>query len=144
MATDPVAIEKTVQALHPALISGRGVVFSCQESGKESWVLLQELERRHHPTGDGAGAVLMPMIDRRKSHAAPLSQWSPDERLSLESLAMGIAGEVEKAHQILLSRVCFLHPDTLPKEAGGELHRVQSRDMFLAGKLEIVGEWKRG
>jgi len=137
--TQAESIEKTVQALHAAMVSGHGVAF--MEKGG-TWIILQELERRHHPTGDGAGAVLMPLFDRRRSHGDPLSKWDRDAKLAPDLLAAGIVEEVEKAHGLKVGRVCFLHPETLPKNTSGKVERNACQELLEKGELDIVWEWK--
>ncbi|HEY1403290.1 MAG TPA: amino acid adenylation domain-containing protein, partial [Pyrinomonadaceae bacterium] len=73
--------------------------------------------------------VVMQEIDLRKK---------PDVTAVIESIREAVVQEHElQAHAIVL-----IKPGRIPKTTSGKIQRRASRKAFLAGSLEIIGEWR--
>lgn len=109
----PNDIELTVQDCHPALMPGRGAVFSV-ESGPgaaEQLVVVQEINQA------GADAAELADIVRK------------------------IRAAVSRLHEISTHTVVLVEPLRIPTTTSGKVQRSACRQQFLAGSLPAVITW---
>ncbi|MGO8962191.1 SDR family NAD(P)-dependent oxidoreductase [Mycobacterium sp.] len=109
----PEDIELTVQACHPALLRGRGAVFSVapEPDIAEQLVVVQEVN--HDQIGE---AELTQIVD-------------------------AIRTAITEHHEIQADAVVLLKPLRIPTTSSGKIQRSACREQFLDGQLEAVVEW---
>ncbi|MGO9350965.1 MAG: SDR family NAD(P)-dependent oxidoreductase [Mycobacterium sp.] len=109
----PEDIELTVQACHPALLHGRGAVFSVapEPDVAEQLVVVQEVN--HHQIAE---AELTGIVD-------------------------AIRTAITEHHEIQAHTVILLEPLRIPTTSSGKIQRSACRQQFLDGELEAVVEW---
>jgi acyl-CoA synthetase (AMP-forming)/AMP-acid ligase II len=101
----PQDIERSVQAVHPALRANCGAVFSVSsEFGDEELVIVQEVER----------------TERNKIDPAEI---------------MGLIREgIVDQHEIFARHIMLIRPGTLPKTTSGKIQRGLARTLWLEGR----------
>jgi acyl transferase domain-containing protein/acyl-CoA synthetase (AMP-forming)/AMP-acid ligase II/acyl carrier protein len=109
----PEDIELTVQACHPALLRGRGAVFSVapEPDVAEQLVVVQEVN--HHQIAE---AGLTGIVD-------------------------AIRTAITEHHEIQAHAVVLVEPLRIPTTSSGKIQRSACRQQFLDGELEAVVEW---
>jgi acyl transferase domain-containing protein/acyl-CoA synthetase (AMP-forming)/AMP-acid ligase II/acyl carrier protein len=109
----PEDIELTVQACHPALLAGRGAVFSVAPEADiaEQLVVVQEVN--HHQVAE---AELTGIVD-------------------------AIRTAITEHHEIQAHTVVLVEPMRIPTTSSGKIQRSACRQQFLDGELEAVVEW---
>ena len=109
----PEDIELTVQACHPALLRGRGAVFSVapEPDVAEQLVVVQEVN--HHQIAE---AELTGIVD-------------------------AIRTAITEHHEIQAHAVVLVEPLRIPTTSSGKIQRSACRQQFLDGELEAVVEW---
>ncbi len=115
----PQDVELTVERSHPAMRPGCGAAFSVEIDGEERLVVVQEVERD---------------AERR---------WSREPegfRAAVEAVRRAVAAE----HEAAMHAVALVRTATVPKTSSGKIRRRSCREDFLAGRLELVGEWHEG
>ncbi|WP_232001809.1 type I polyketide synthase [Mycobacterium sp. 852014-52450_SCH5900713] len=110
----PEDIELTVQACHPALMRGRGAVFSVAAGpdAPERVVVVQEVSGYH--LGD---ADLNQIVDT-------------------------IRTAITEHHEIQADAVVLVDPLRIPTTSSGKIQRSACRQQFLDGQFEPVAEWR--
>ncbi len=110
----PEDIELTVQACHPALLRGRGAVFSVAPGPDvpEELVVVQEVN--HGQLGE---AELNEIVD-------------------------SIRTAVTEHHEVQAYAVVLVEPLRIPTTSSGKIQRSACRQQFLDGQLEAVVEWR--
>ncbi|MFY2859629.1 beta-ketoacyl synthase N-terminal-like domain-containing protein [Mycobacterium sp. THU-M104] len=110
----PEDIEITVQACHPALLRGRGAVFSVAPApdAAEELVVVQEVN--HQQIGDA----------------------------ELNAILDAIRTAVTERHEIQVHAVVLVEPLRIPTTSSGKIQRSACRQQFLDGRLEPVAEWR--
>jgi acyl-CoA synthetase (AMP-forming)/AMP-acid ligase II len=109
----PNDIEATVQDCHPALVSGRGAVFSVasESGGAEQLVVVQELDR-----GRAGQVELMDLVDT-------------------------IRAAVTEHHGLQADAVLLVDPLRLPTTTSGKIQRGLCRQQFVDRELGGAVEW---
>ena len=115
----PQDVELTVERSHPAMRPGCGAAFAVEVEGEERLVVVQEVERdaERRWAGDPAGF-----------------------QAAVEAARRAVAAE----HEAALHAVALVRTATVPKTSSGKIRRRSCREDFLAGRLELVGEWREG
>ncbi|MGD1236893.1 SDR family NAD(P)-dependent oxidoreductase [Mycobacterium seoulense] len=110
----PEDIELTVQACHPALLRGRGAVFSIAPGpdAAEQLVVVQEVS--HQQLGAG----------------------------ELNEIVDAIRTAITEHHEVQVDAVILLAPLRIPTTSSGKVQRSACRQQFLDGQLEAVVEWR--
>lgn len=110
----PEDIELTVQACHPALMRGRGAVFSVAAGpeGAERLVVVQEVNY-----GQLGEAELTGILD-------------------------AIRTAVTERHEIQVDAVILVEPLKIPTTSSGKIQRSACKQQFLDGDLPVVVEWR--
>ncbi|ORW17621.1 beta-ketoacyl synthase [Mycobacterium nebraskense] len=110
----PEDIELTVQACHPALLHGRGAVFSIAPGpgADEQLVVVQEVS--HQQLGE---AELNEIVD-------------------------AIRTAITERHEVRVDAVILLEPLRIPTTSSGKIQRSVCRQQFLDGQLEAVAQWR--
>lgn len=110
----PNEIEKTVQACHPVLLSGRGAAFSFtpDPGGGEQLVVVQE-------------------VDRRRVNQAQLN-----------SVVQAVGTAVANQHGVQAHTVILVEQMQIPTTSSGKIQRSRCRQLFLDGDLQTVAEWQ--
>ncbi|WP_304528606.1 AMP-binding protein, partial [Mycobacterium sp. E342] len=110
----PEDIELTVQACHPALLRGRGAVFSVapRPDALEQLVVVQEV---NNP--EAGEAELNAIVDT-------------------------VRAAITEHHEIQADVVVLLKPMRIPTTSSGKIQRSACRQQFLDGRLEAVTEWR--
>ncbi|QSQ18810.1 amino acid adenylation domain-containing protein [Pyxidicoccus parkwayensis] len=106
----PHDIERTVEALNPALRPGCGATFSVEKDGEERLVVVQEVDRRAVESGS----------------------------VDLEALSTAIRQSVAEAHELQVYAVVLIQGGSLPKTSSGKIQRFATRADFVAGSLEVL------
>jgi acyl-CoA synthetase (AMP-forming)/AMP-acid ligase II len=105
----PQDIEHTIETCHPALRRHGAAAFAAaDESGEERLVVVQEMERGW----------------RRR--------WHPDE------IVAAIRAAIIREHDVAPYRIALIRAGTLPQTTSGKIQRSRTRQLWLAGALEIV------
>ena len=110
----PEDIELTVQACHPALLRGRGAVFSVAPGPDVAEQLVVVQEVNHHQLGE---AELTEIVD-------------------------AIRTAITEHHEIQVDAVVLVEPLRIPTTSSGKIQRSTCRQQFLDGQLEAVVEWR--
>ncbi len=110
----PEDIELTVQACHPALMRGRGAVFSVAQGpdAAERLVVVQEVN--HYQLGEA----------------------------ELNAIVDAIRTAVTERHEIQADAVVLAEPLKIPTTSSGKIQRSACRQQFLDGELQTVVEWR--
>lgn len=110
----PNDIEFTVQACHPALVSGRGAAFAVTPApgALDHLVVVQEVDRERL---DGA-----------------------DPNTILDT----ICAEISTRHGIQPRAVVLVEQVSIPTTSSGKIQRGQCRQHFTAGELATVADWQ--
>jgi acyl-CoA synthetase (AMP-forming)/AMP-acid ligase II len=105
----PQDIEDTVQSCDPALRRHGGAAFTVAEGeAAERLVVVQEVERT----------------------------WR--NRIAPDLLVARIREAIVNEHDIVPHRIALLRPGALPKTTSGKIQRALSRQLFLAGSLDLL------
>ena len=112
----PQDIEFTAGTAHPALTPDAVAAFSIAPTDEE----------------DGEQLVVVCEVVRER-----LAKLNAEEVLQAARQAIAEAHEVDPAAIVLLRTL------GLPKTSSGKVQRRSCRDRFLAGTLDVVGEWRR-
>jgi acyl-CoA synthetase (AMP-forming)/AMP-acid ligase II len=103
----PQDIERTVQALHPALRENCGAAFSVPgEAGEETLVVVQEIERTER------------------------------NRIDADELIALIREGVTEQHELFARHIALIRPGTLPKTTSGKIQRRMTRTLWLEQRLD--------
>jgi len=105
-------LERTASLSHPALGADRTVAFAVEEEGAERLVLVHELGRQ-----------------ALRSLDAP-------------RLAAVVRQAIRRDHEIDVDAIVFVKPAALPRTSSGKLQRAKARDLYLAGVLAPVADWR--
>lgn len=108
----PEDIERTVETHHPSLRPGCGAAFSVDVAGEERLVIVFEVERHHL------------------------------KNLDVDAVVFAIRQAVALEHEVPVYAVVLIQTGSIPKTSSGKIQRHACRARFLAGNLEVVGEWK--
>ncbi|MDM3856889.1 MAG: AMP-binding protein [Aphanizomenon gracile PMC649.10] len=108
----PQDIELTSQKSHPALRLGCGAAFSITIAGEERLVITQEVERNYI------------------------------RQLDVDEVVGAIRKAISQEHELQVHAVVLLKTASIAKTSSGKIQRQACRTAFLAGSLDIVGEWQ--
>ncbi|WP_088241888.1 fatty acyl-AMP ligase [Calothrix rhizosoleniae] len=108
----PQDIELTVEKCHPALRPSCGAAFSVEIEDDERLVIVHEVER---------------------------SYW---RQLNVEEVAIAIRQAVAVEHTAEVYAIALLKTGSIPKTTSGKIQRRTCRSQFLAGTLNILGQWR--
>jgi acyl-CoA synthetase (AMP-forming)/AMP-acid ligase II len=109
---DPVDIEHTVQASHPAIRSGACAAFQIEISGESRLVIAAELERTARSAGEGAG-------------------------LEATTIVKAVREAVAEHHDVTVHAVELLKPASLPKTTSGKVQRHACRAEYISDSLHL-------
>jgi acyl-CoA synthetase (AMP-forming)/AMP-acid ligase II len=109
---DPVDIEHTAQASHPAIRSGACAAFQIEISGESRLVIAAELERTARATGEGAG-------------------------LEATKIVKAVREAVAEHHDVTVHAVELLKPASLPKTTSGKVQRHACRAEYISDSLHL-------
>lgn len=107
----PQDIELTVEKSHPALKSNSGAAFAIDFKGSERLVIVQEVERTY------------------------LRQLNV--RQVVESITQAVAAE----HNLQVYATVLVKTSSIPKTSSGKIKRYACKAEFIAGSLNVVGDW---
>jgi acyl-CoA synthetase (AMP-forming)/AMP-acid ligase II len=106
----PQDIERTVQDCDPALRKDWGAAFGVTDAdGHEGLVIVQEVERTSR------------------------------NKLDLDEIKARIREALAREHEIAVDTIALIRPATLPKTTSGKVQRSLTRDLWLAGVLDVLG-----
>jgi len=108
----PQDIELTVEHSHPVLQVGCTAAFSVEINGQERLVVACEVER----------------TSRRN--------------LDVDAIGKSISQAVIEQHELEVYAILLLKTGSIPKTSSGKIQRRACRAGFLAGNLDVVGEWR--
>ncbi len=118
----PQDVELTAERSHPAMRPGCGAAFSVEVDGEERLVIVQEVERD---------------AERRWSR-------EPEGTGGFQAAVEAVRRAVATEHEAAVHAVALVRTATVPKTSSGKIRRRSCREDFLAGRLELVGEWHEG
>lgn len=107
----PQDIELTVAQSHRALRSECGAAFAVEVAGEERLVIVQEVERTHL------------------------------RHLAVDEVVNTIRQAVADHHDLQVYAVALIKTATIHKTSSGKIQRRASKVDFMAGELNVVGEW---
>ncbi|MGF1495533.1 MAG: alpha/beta fold hydrolase [Elainellaceae cyanobacterium] len=107
----PQDVELTVEQCHPALRLGNGAAVSVEVDGEERLVIAHEIKR------------------------------SALRRLQVAEVVNAIRQAVGEHHTLQPYAILLLKTGSIPKTSSGKIQRHACRERFLAGTLEVVGQW---
>lgn len=107
----PQDIELTVEKSHPALKPNGGAAFAVEGKNSEGLVVVQEVERTY----------------LRKL----------DPKAVIATINQAIATE----HNLQTYATVLVKPGTIPKTSSGKIKRYACKAEFIAGTLNVVGDW---
>jgi len=108
----PQDIELTVEQSHPVLQQGCTAAFSVEVNGQERLVVACEVER----------------TSRRN--------------LDVDAIGKSISQAVIEQHELEVYAILLLKTGSIPKTSSGKIQRRACRAGFLAGNLDVVGDWR--
>lgn len=108
----PQHIEQTLETCHHQLRPGCGAAFSIEVEGEERLVIAYEVQRQFL------------------------------RKLNVEEVIGAIREAIADQHLADVFAVVLLKTGTLPKTTSGKVQRQVCRRQFLAGTLEVVGQWQ--
>jgi acyl-CoA synthetase (AMP-forming)/AMP-acid ligase II/acyl carrier protein len=108
----PQDIEVTAEASSSTLRPGAGAAFGVDNGAGEELVLVQEV-----------------VAGRERSAA------------ELRSAADAVRSAVALAHGTPLTRLVLIKPGTIPKTSSGKIQRAATRDLLLAGELQVLAAY---
>jgi glutamate-1-semialdehyde-2,1-aminomutase len=108
----PQDIELTVEHSHPVVQQGCTAAFSVEINGQERLVVACEVER----------------TSRRN--------------LDVDAIGKSISQAVIEQHELEVYAILLLKTGSIPKTSSGKIQRRACRAGFLAGNLDVVGEWR--
>ncbi|MBV9688914.1 MAG: AMP-binding protein [Ktedonobacteraceae bacterium] len=109
----PQDIEQTVEQSHGALRPNCCAAFSVDMDGEERLVVVQELERQ---------SLL---------------------HLNLDEVIAVVRRAVAEQHELQAYAVVLIKTGTIAKTSSGKIQRHACKANFLAGNLDVVGEWRQ-
>ncbi len=109
----PQDIEQTVEQSHAALRPSCCAAFSIDTDGEERLVVVQELERQ----------ILV--------------------QLNLDEVIAAIRRAIAEQHGLQVYAVVLIKTGTIAKTSSGKIQRHACKANFLAGNLDVVGEWRQ-
>ena len=109
----PQDIELTVENSHPSLRSHGCAAFSVEREGEERVVVACEVERTHL------------------------------RKLNKEEIVKEIQIAVSTEHELDVDEVVLLKTGSIPKTSSGKIQRRASKQGFLEGSLNVVGQWQK-
>ncbi|MEL6853898.1 MAG: fatty acyl-AMP ligase [Cyanobacteria bacterium J06607_13] len=107
----PQDIERTLEAVHPAIRAGAIAAFSIEHKGAERLVIVSEIERTHL------------------------------RQLDVGAVSSQIRQEIAASHDLQVFATLLVKPGSIPKTSSGKIQRYRCRDLFLSGDLAIVKDW---
>ena len=109
----PQDIEATVERSHESLRSGAGAAFTVEIDGRDRLVIVHELERGRQRDVE-----------------------------SLDEVYDNIRRQVSAEHELPVEGIALIKAVSIPKTSSGKIQRHECRRDFLAGTLEVVGQWR--
>ena len=106
----PHDIERVVENSHPALQSHSGAVFSVAMAGQEQLIVIYEVGRSYL------------------------------RKLNVPEIAMAVRQAISIQFELAVQTVALLRPNSLLKTSSGKVKRLECRQAFLRGELNIVGQ----
>jgi acyl-CoA synthetase (AMP-forming)/AMP-acid ligase II len=108
----PQHLEHTVENAHPSLRSNCSAAFSVDVEGEERLVIVSEVER------------------------------SALRSVSVDDTIGAIRQAIAEHHMAEVWAIVLLKTGTIPKTTSGKIQRRTCRSQFLAGSLEVIGQWQ--
>ena len=109
----PQQIEQTVEKCHQALRNNAGAAFAVEAEGEERLVIAFEVERTYL------------------------------RKLDVEQVVGAIRQAIASEYVVDVYGIVLLRTGSIPKTSSGKIQRRACKTKFLAGELEIVGQWKQ-
>jgi acyl transferase domain-containing protein/acyl-CoA synthetase (AMP-forming)/AMP-acid ligase II/acyl carrier protein len=107
----PQDIEQTVEKSHPALRNSCCAAFAIEVEGEEKLVVVQEVERQYI------------------------------RRLNVSEVMACIRQAIAEQHELDIYAIALIKTGSIPKTSSGKIQRRTSKERFLNGSLDIVGDW---
>ena len=108
----PAHLEHTVEACHPGFRANSAAAFAIPVEGRDRLVVAQEVERTYRKT------------------------------LKATDVADSIRCQLFDQHFVDVYTIVLLNPGGLPKTSSGKIQRHLCRDLYLAGELKCLDEWR--
>lgn len=64
------------------------------------------------------------------------------QRVDVDGVIATIRQRVLEEHQIPVEAIVLIKPGTIPKTSSGKIQRRACREMYLDGRLQVVGQWQ--
>ncbi|MBD2580663.1 type I polyketide synthase [Oscillatoria sp. FACHB-1406] len=109
----PQDIEATVEASHDAIREACGAAFAVEVEGEERLVITYEVKR------------------------------SSIRSLNGEEVGQAVRKAIAQHHELQVDAIAFLKTGSVPKTSSGKIQRHACKAGYLAGTLDVVGEWKK-
>src|SRR5262249_45950899 len=100
------------------------------------------VEESHPALKPGAGAAFS-IEDEREERLVVVQEIRRDRTSEAEAAAHQIRRAVAGAHELEAHVIVVVRSGDIPKPSSGKIRRNECRDRYLAGRLNVVFEWKR-
>lgn len=107
----PQDIELTVEQSHPALRASSQAAFTIDVNGEETLAIASEVEREHL------------------------------RKLDVDAVVRKMLQAIAEQHGLEVHTVLLLKTGSIPKTSSGKIRRRACRENFLAGSLDVIGNW---
>ncbi len=101
------------------------------------------VERAHPAVRPGGGAAFAVDVDGEERMVI-VQEVSPRGGVDFAEVAVAIRQAVAEEHEVQLSALLLVKPGGVPKTTSGKIQRRACRELFLAGGLAPLGEWREG
>ncbi len=140
----PQDIERTVEAMAPAVRAGCVAAFTITQGDEQRLVVVAEVELRHiadrrKAAGASPSAALPPRgPDRREEHVETLGWELAQGELDARELITEIRTSISSSHAVQVSAVVLIKAGSISKTTSGKIQRRACRAEYLERRLEIV------
>ncbi len=100
------------------------------------------VERSHPSLRPGCGAAFSVEVDGEERLAVVQEIQREQRRADFDEIVAAVRKAVAAEHEVQLWGLAVIKPGSLPKTSSGKIQRRQSKADFLAGAVDLVGEWR--
>lgn len=101
------------------------------------------VEASHPALQPGAGAAFSVTENGREQLVAVQEVTRQGRQADINEVASAVRQAVAEKHDLQVFAIVLVKPMSIPKTSSGKIQRRATRNAFLNGELEIVGEWRK-
>src|SRR6185436_3506840 len=102
------------------------------------------VERAHPALRPGGGAAFSVDVGGDERLVVVQEIQRESRQVDAGVIAAAVRKAVADEHEVQLWALAVIKPGSLPKTTSGKIQRRQAKADFLAGSLDLVGEWREG